>query len=289
MSRIDRCKLIAEGCCNHMGDLDIAFKMTESAKQCGADFIKWQKRNPKSSIKEEVLNSPHPNAMHAFGDTYLEHRENLEFTIEEHEALKAHADKLDIGYAVSVWDLESAKQMIHLCDDFIKIPSAANYDFDLIYYLLTYYSGQIHISLGMLDRAQKEDLFRRLSPHDSRIVYYHTTTSYPCPFEHLFLKDIEMISTRFGVAGFSGHHRGIAADIEAYTYGARWIERHFTLDRTMKGTDQAASLEPGGLENLARDLKVAHLANHEKIIVTEDEKASAKKLRTPNSEKHLEG
>lgn len=289
MSRGNRCMVVAEGCCNHMGDLDTAFKMTEIAKLSGADFIKWQKRNAELSIKEEILKGPHPNVRHAFGDTYLEHRRNLEFTVEEHEKLKKHADKIDIGYAVSVWDLESAKEMIHLSDTFIKVPSAANYDFDLINYLLENYQGQVHISLGMLSRIQKEALFTKFNNYNNKIVYYHTTTSYPCPFEHLFLKEIEYLASRFDTVGFSGHHKGIAVDIEAYTYGARWIERHFTLDRTLPGTDQAASLEPGGLGKLARDLRAAHTCNHIKPFVTEEEKQAAKKLRTPNSEKYLQG
>jgi len=288
MRNNNRCKVIAEGCCNHKGDVDLALEMTRVAAKCGADFIKWQKRNPKASIKESVLQAPHPNASHAFGETYLQHRENLEFSFEEHKMLKECARENGIGYTVSVWDLDSAKEMIGLCDDFIKIPSAANYDIDLIYYLLENFRGQVHVSLGMLDRAQKEYLFNKLSRHDNRIVYYHTTTSYPCAFEHLFLKEIEVLSGRFGVAGFSGHHKGIAADMVAYAYGARWIERHFTLDRTFKGTDQAASLEPRGLELLVRDLKAVNLANHGKTILCADELNGIKKLRTPESEKFLE-
>ena len=285
----EHCKLVAEGCCNHMGDLDMAFKMTESAKLCGADFIKWQKRNPEVALKPEVLDGPHPNAMFAFGDTYREHRENLEFSVEEHEKLKEHADRLDIGYAVSVFDLDSAKEMMHLCDSFIKIPSASNFDLDLIHFLLENYSGQLHISLGMLTHHQKQDLFTRLDKYNSKIVYYHTTTSYPCPFEHLYIKEVESLASRFDVVGFSGHHRGIAADMGAYIYGARWIERHFTLDRTLKGTDQAASLEPGGLQTLVRDLEALRLANSIKHIVTENEHIASKKLRTPNCDKYLQG
>ena len=288
MRTIGPCKVVAEGCCNHMGDLDMALEMTKVAARSGADFIKWQKRNPKASIKESVLDGPHPNTVHAFGDTYLEHRENLEFTVEEHEKLKKCAQENGIGYTVSVWDLDSAKEMVGLCDRFIKVPSAANYDIELIYYLLRNFSGEIHISLGMLDQIKKEKLFNLMGGNEDRIVYYHTTTSYPCAFEHLFLKEIEKLSERFSIVGFSGHHKGIAADMVAYAYGARWIERHFTLDRTLKGTDQAASLEPRGLELLVRDLKAVHLANLDKAILCEDELNGIKKLRTPNSDKFLE-
>jgi len=281
------CKLIAEGCCNHMGDIDVALEMTEVAKLKGADFIKWQKRNPKLSVKKEVLDGPHPDARHAFGNTYLEHREALEFSVSEHELLKKHADKVGIEYTTSVWDLESAKEVMHLCDTFIKIPSAANYDFDMIYYLLENYHGQIHISLGTLNDHQRKSLFAILSKNHGKIVFYHTTTKYPCDFRDVNLKEIQELSRMFSSVGFSGHHKGIAIDNIAYAYGAEWIERHFTLDRTLKGTDQSASLEPRGLELLARDLKASHLANTRKYRVDDEELKNAHKLRTPDSEKNI--
>jgi len=287
-SRLGPCKLVAEGCCNHMGDIDLAFQMTEEAKLRGADFIKWQKRNPKLSVKKEILDGPHPDTRHAFGDTYLEHREALEFSISEHELLKKHADKVDIGYAASAWDLESAKEIMHLCDDFIKIPSAANYDLDMIHYLLDNYHGKLHISLGTLGYQQKQELFVKLVHGFHKIVFYHTTTKYPCDFKDINLKEIKILAEKFNEVGFSGHHKGLAIDNIAYAYGASWIERHFTLDRTLKGTDHAASLEPKGLEILARDLKASYLANTEKRAVDEEELKNAHKLRTPESEKFLE-
>lgn len=286
-SRLEPCKLVAEGCCNHMGDIDLAFQMTEEAKLRGADFIKWQKRNPKLSVKKEILDGPHPDARHAFGNTYLEHREALEFSISEHELLKKHADKVDIGYAASAWDLESAKEIMHLCDDFMKIPSAANYDLDMIYYLLDNYHGKLHISLGTLGYQQKQKLFVKLLHGFDKIVFYHTTTKYPCDFKDINLKEIKVLAEKFNEVGFSGHHKGLAIDNIAYAYGASWIERHFTLDRTLKGTDHSASLEPRGLEILARDLKASYLANTEKRVVDEEELKNAHKLRTPNSEKYL--
>lgn len=281
----EKCKVVAEGCCNHKGDIDIALEMTDAAKMSGADYIKWQKRVPEESVQKEVLDRSHPNWYHSYGKTYLDHRVALEFSIDQHVMLKKHSEKIGIGYSVSVWDLTSAKEMISLCDDFIKIPSAANFDFDLIEWILDNYKGQVHISLGMTDPSERERIFKRLAGYDDKIVYYHTTTIYPCDFDKLHLGEIKSLAKRFQNVGYSGHHKGIAVDIMAYAFGATWIERHFTLDRTARGTDHAASLEPVGLDKMTRDLKAAYLAASKKVKMDDDEKKSEIKLRTPNGQK----
>lgn len=275
------CKVVAEGCCNHMGSIDLAKKMTEVAKECGADYIKWQKRNPEESVKKEILNNPHPCPENSYGKTYLEHRKNLEFDHKQHYHLKKHAERIGIGYSTSVWDLTSAKEVIEYCNHFVKVPSAANLNFELIEWLLDNYKGKVHISLGMLSWSKREEIFKRFFHYNDKIVYYHTTTVYPCEFENLYLGDLKYLSSKFDEIGFSGHHKGIAMDIMAYAWGAQWIERHFTLDRTFKGTDHAASVEPSGLSKLVRDLKAAKLSSKVKTEVPEQEKNSENKLRVP--------
>lgn len=277
-------KVVAEGCCNHMGSLDVALKMIETAHLCGANYIKWQKRVPEESIKKDVLEGQHPFPYNSYGNTYLAHRKALEFTVDQHILLKKHSERVGIGYSTSVWDLTSAKQMVDLCDDFIKVPSAANFDFELIEWLLSNYNGEVHISLGMTTPTEREEIFKKFLNQD-KIVYYHTTTIYPCEFRDLYLGEIKNLSKRFKAVGFSGHHKGIAVDILAYAFGATWIERHFTLDRTFKGTDQSASLEPGGLEKLVRDLKATCISSSEKNDMPDEEYKSEKKLRTPRGQK----
>jgi N-acetylneuraminate synthase len=249
-----KCKIVAEGCCNHMGDFDIAIEMTKIAKICGADYIKWQKRTPELAVPSEWHNMPHPNQSNAFGNTYLEHRKNLEFTIDQHFKLKEEAEKIGIGYSCSVWDELSANEIIELNPDFIKIPSAMNANVPLIEHIIDKYKNQIHISTGMMTIEEKNNLASLIKKYQNRFVVYHTTTEYPCKFEHLYLKEIENLRNNFDIIGYSGHNYGIAADIAALTLGVSWIERHFTLDRTWKGTDQAASLEPDGLRRLCRDV-----------------------------------
>lgn len=250
-----KCKIVAEGCCNHMGNIEIAKEMTRIAKICGADYIKWQKRKPEISVPEHYHNEPHPNPANSFGNTYLEHRKNLEFSMEQHIELMKEANKNGIGYACSVWDIPSAQEIISLNPDFIKIPSAMNSNVPLLEYVFNNYKNKIHISTGMMTIEEKNNLKNFIiDKNPDQFVIYHTTTEYPCPFDHLYLLEISNLKNTFKHVGYSGHNYGIAADIATLTLGASWIERHFTLDRTWKGTDQAASLEPEGLRKLCRDI-----------------------------------
>ena len=274
-------KVIAELCCNHSGDMNIAKEMIKISKLCGADYVKFQKRNPIKAVPKHIQDQPHPCPMHSFGETYLQHRQNLEFTISQHRELKSYCDKIGIGYSSSVWDEDSALEIISLNPDFIKIPSAMNENYTLLDTIFKNYNKDVHISLGMISKKDKEILFDYLNDKKN-VVVYHTTSSYPVKFNELFLLEIVELKKRFRV-GFSGHHLGIAADISAATLGAEWIERHFTLDRTAKGTDNSASLEPTGLQKLCRDLNAIYKSlNYKNVDFTEDEKTNEKKLKIKN-------
>jgi len=254
--------IIAEIGCNHKGEIEIAEEMIKTASIfCKVDAVKFQKRNPSELLTEEEYNSPHPNPVNSFGDTYGEHREYLEFDIEQHRHLKNLCEEMDLIYNCSVWDVTSAKEIISLNPQMIKVPSACNLKFDLLELLCRDYSGEVHVSLGMTTVEEEEKIisfFEKMGRNHDLIIYA-CTSGYPVAFEDICLFEItrlrENYSDRVKGIGFSGHHLGIAADIAALTLGARWIERHYTLDRTWKGTDHAASLEPDGLRRLARDLR----------------------------------
>ena len=258
--------VVAEIGCNHKGDLDIAKEMIRVAALCGAEAVKFQKRNPKELLSQEQYRSPHPNPMHAYGPTYGAHREFLEFTIAEHEVLYACCAAAGITYSTSVWDLTSAKEIAGLNPRFIKVGSASNLNFGMLRWLCANYAGQVHLSLGMTARDEEEEIVRLFEREgrNSDLVLYACTSGYPVPFEDICLYEITRLKETFGgrvaAIGFSGHHLGIAADVAAMTLGAAWIERHFTLDRTWKGTDHAASLEPDGLRRLCRDIRHVALA-----------------------------
>ena len=149
MVKYSKPKLIAEIGCNHMGRFDIAIELISLAKESGADYAKFQKRNPKELLSPEAYDNPHPVPYNSYGETYGAHREFLELSLEEHTKLKAHCDAIGIGYATSVWDVTSAKEIISLSPDFIKVPSACNSHEELLLLLRDDYSGQVHISLGM--------------------------------------------------------------------------------------------------------------------------------------------
>ena len=255
-------KVIAEIGCNHKGDLDIAKELIILAKNCGADYAKFQKRQVKELLSEEQYLRPHPVSYHAYGQNYGEHREYLEFDLEQHKELKAFCAFNGIGYATSVWDLTSAKEIINLNPDYIKIPSACNNNESLLSFLRDNYEGQIHISLGMTTIEEQALILSLFSGQLNSLVLYACTSGYPVSFEDSCLLEISKLKMEYGDhiagVGFSGHHLGIAIDIAAYTLGALWIERHFTKDRTWKGTDHAASLEPAGLSKLIRDLFATH-------------------------------
>ena len=252
-------KVVAEIGCNHKGDLDIAIELISLAQQCGADYAKFQKRTPRELLSVKAYDEPHPVAYNAYGNTYGEHREFLEFDLDQHKFLKTHCEEIGIGYATSVWDLTSAKEIISLNPDFIKVPSACNNNLALLQLLRDGYTGQLHISLGMTTKEEETALLDFLqSLPKERIVLYSCTSGYPVPFDKVALLEIRRLQETYldqvEAIGFSGHHLGIAIDIAAYTLGATWIERHFTKDRTWKGTDHAASLEPGGMAKLIRDI-----------------------------------
>lgn len=257
--------IIAEAGCNHMGQMEIAHDLIEIAAHfCKADAIKFQKRCPKELLTPEQYNAPHPNPSNSYGRTYGEHREFLEFTVEQHAQLKAWCEEAGITYASSVWDMTSAKEIASLRPKFIKIPSACNTHYEMLQWLCNNYDGDIQISFGMTSHDEEEKIVQLFETNGRTkdLLLFNCTSGYPVPFKDVCLLEItrmrEAYEHRVKAIGFSGHHLGIAVDVAAYTLGASYIERHYTLDRTWKGTDHAASLEPDGLRKLVRNLNAVH-------------------------------
>lgn len=285
-------KVVAEIGCNHKGEMSIAKELIDLSHMAGVDYVKFQKRCPKESLTDIQYNSPHPNPANSYGDTYGAHREALEFTIAEHAELKAYCEKLGVVYSTSVWDVTSAKEIASLKPEFIKVPSACNNHFEMLRVLRDEYQGSVQVSFGMTTHEEAEQLvkfFEETNSAKDRLVIYACTSGYPVPFEDISLLEINQLYKQFGnrvhEIGFSGHHLGIAIDIAAYTLGAVWIERHFTKDRTWKGTDHAASLEPTGLRKLVRDLNATHLAlTYKSEEILDIEKVQRDKLKfKPNA------
>lgn len=280
-------KIVAEIGCNHKGDMDVAKEMIGvAATFCKVDYVKFQKRNNRELLTPEQYAAPHPNPINAYGKTYGEHREFLEFSVDQHRELKEFCASLRVGYATSVWDLTSAKEVAALEVDYIKLPSATNQHYELLSYLCDEFGGQIHTSVGMTTREEETRLveFMEKKGRAKDLVLYACTSGYPVAFDDLCLREItrlrEAYEDRIGEIGFSGHHLGIAADIAAQTLGASWIERHFTLDRTWKGTDHAASLEPDGMRRIARNSQaVAKALTYKKSELLDVELEQRQKLK----------
>ena len=279
--------VIAEIGCNHMGDINIAKELIDLAKEAGAQYVKFQKRNNRELLTDEQYNSPHPNLCHSYGDTYGAHREFLEFNVNQNKELKEYCDSIDIVYSTSVWDVTSAKEMITFEPKFLKVPSACNNNFKMLKVLRDEYGGQVQLSVGMTTKEEIEEIvsfFEQTNQAKNRLLIYSCTSGYPVPAQDVALLEINWLYEDYGdrvnEIGFSGHHSGVALDVAAYTLGARWIERHFTKDRTWKGTDHAASLEPQGLRKLTRDLNSVYKAlNYKASEILPIEKAQRRKLK----------
>ncbi len=252
--------IVAEIGCNHMGQINLAKKFIEKlAFFCNCKYVKFQKRDIKSLFNKEEYNTPHPVPENSFGKTYGDHRKKLELSINDHKLLKKFSQKLGLIYASSVWDLNSAKKIINLNPSYIKIPSGTNMNFEIYEFLSKKFKGDIHISLGMTDKKEEKEIIKYFKKKNKlhKLVLYSCTSGYPVPFNQVCLLEIKRLikeyNSKVKAIGFSGHHNGIAIDMAAIALGAEWIERHFTLDRTWKGTDHAASLEPDGLRKLIRN------------------------------------
>lgn len=284
--------VISEIGCNYMGDFEIAKELIKLSKDCGADYAKFQKRNNRELLTDEQYNAPHPVPYNAYGNTYGAHREFLELSWEQHADLKEYAESIGIGYATSVWDITSALEIIALKPDFIKVPSACNNHFEMLKLLRDNYTGDVHVSSGMTTLSEIEAIvafFEQTQQAKDRLVLYNCTSGYPVPFKDICLLEINRLydnyEQRVKAIGFSGHHLGIAVDIAAYTLGARWIERHFTKDRTWKGTDHAASLEVPRLQKLVGYLNNTYKAltyKEKEILDIEAEQRDKLKFRKNN-------
>lgn len=271
--------IIAEIGINHNGSLERATKLIKEAKNVGADAVKFQKRTPKLAVPRDEWEKPKYGT--PWGDvTYLEYKEKIEFGQREFEAIDSTCKELEIDWFLSVWDIPSLEFALKFATPFVKIPSAKITDKELMREAQKIKDRKKMISTGMSTMEQIYDAAGMIG-HDN-LVMMHTTSSYPCSYDELNLKMILTLREHFaGIPiGYSGHETGLATTIAAVALGAEYIERHFTLDRTDWGTDQAASVEPQGLAKLVRDIKLIERALGDgKKVIYKSEIPSMEKLR----------
>ncbi len=270
------CFVIAEIGHNHQGSLDQAIEMFETAAECGADAVKLQKRDNRTLYTRDYYNRPYDHE-NSYGSTYGEHREALEFGREEYLELKQLADELGVVFMSTAFDVPSADFLAEIDIAAYKIASA-----DLTNHpLLRHVAGigkPVVISTGAARIEDVRAAYELVSEINSEIAFLQCTASYPPEWDQIDLKVIETYRNEMPdtVVGFSGHDSGIAMSVAAYVLGARIVEKHFTLNRAMKGTDQAFSLEPQGMEKLVRDLRRMRVAlgdGAKRVYQTETEPA----------------
>lgn len=254
------CYVIAEIGNNHMGNVETCKEMFKAAKEKGANAVKLQKRNNRQLYIRAFYDSPYVSEA-SFADTYGKHRDFLEFGRPEYETLIAYAREIDITLFATPFDVDSADFLEDLDMPMYKIASGDLTNIPLIKHVAKF-GKPMFISTGggnMESARRAHDAAKALT---SDICIMQCTSGYPSVYEELNLRVIERYREAFPetVIGFSSHDAGISSAIAAYMLGSRVLEKHFTLNRTWKGTDQAFSLAPKGLENITRDLSRLYVA-----------------------------
>lgn len=254
------CYVVAEIGHNHQGKLSTAMEMLRAAKECGADAAKFQKRDNHSLYTKTLYNQPYENE-NSYGKTYGEHREALEFGLKEYRELKQYAKEIGITLFATAFDFKSVDFLMELDVPAFKIASGDLKNTPLMEYVARFQKPMI-VSTGGGTMADVQRAYDTIMPINRQLCLLQATCSYPCPFEELNLSTITAYRERFPdiVIGLSAHDSGIAMALIASVLGARVIEKHFTLNRAMKGTDQAFSLERPGLSKMVRDLRRARVA-----------------------------
>jgi len=274
--------IIAEIGINHNGDLGIAKQMIDAAVHAGVDAVKFQKRTPDIATPLDQQTQMRETPWGYI--TYLDYRYKVEFNEEQYCEIDDYCKEKGIAWMVSVWDQPSVDFMEKFDTPAYKIPSASLTDLGLIRKAQT--TGKpLILSSGMSTMEQIHQGVKMAGEKD--LVLMHCTSTYPCEPEELNLKMIETLRQAFPdiPVGYSGHEVGLVPSSVAVALGACMVERHLTLDRAMWGTDQAASVEPGGFERLVKYIRVSEAALGDGVKkVYESEKSSLKKLRRVNGE-----
>ena len=252
--------VIAEIGHNHQGSLKTAKELFQAAADCGVDAGKLQKRDNRTLYTREMYDKPYDNE-NSFGATYGEHREALEFGKPEYEELQAESARLDIGFFSTAFDIRSADFLAELNTPAYKIASGDLKNIPLLRHVAKIGKPMIvSTGGGTMDDVQRA--YETIMPINPRLCLMQCTCGYPAEFAELDLRVIATYREKFPevVIGYSGHDNGIAMPVAAYMLGARIIEKHFTLNRAMKGTDHRFSLEPVGMKKMIRDLQRVRMA-----------------------------
>lgn len=273
------CFVVAEIGNNHQGDPAVARRMVEEAARAGVQAVKFQKRDMNTMFTAAGLQAPY-SGPNSFGPTYGEHRQALELSIDEMAELKAYAEDLGLVFFASAWDAVSLREMADLDVELLKIGSA-----DMVNIPLLRQAGDmglpVFLSTGMSSLSEIDLAVTELRKYHDDIVILHCNSTYPCPDEHVGLPVMAELARRYRLpVGYSGHEQGLGPSVAAAALGACVVERHFTLDRTQRGTDHQASLEPGTMAHMVEMIRQTQAAmTVRRKEVFESERQVAVKLR----------
>ena len=271
--------VIAEAGINHNGSRDLAFELIDVAADAGCDAVKFQKRTPRAMLSGEAYGKPYANGGNSYGRTYGEHRERLELDANDYRALSDYARARSILFMASAWDHPSVGLLESLDVPAHKIGSPDMTNLPLCAHVASL-GKPVILSTGMSELWEVDAAVHVIRAADPPLILLHCVSVYPAPFDSLRLRCISMLRKRYGVTvGYSGHEPGYHAVLAAVALGARVIEKHFTLDRTMKGGDHGISLEPEELEEMVERIRETDMAlqGDEKYLLP-DEIPSRRKL-----------
>lgn len=246
--------IIADAGFNHQGDIRIAKKLIDIATKAGADSVKFRRCHALSILTKEGYEKEYDNPI-SFGSTYGKHREALELNEVEFAEIKEYSESKGLIFLASPWDVVSADFLETLNISAYKIASADINNIPFLEHVARKKRPMI-VSTGMSDMKDVQTAYDLVTRFTDQLVIMQCTASYPCDFDEINLNVLLTYQKLFDCPiGYSGHEKGIAIPIAAVAMGASVIERRFTIDRTMKGSDHAASLEPDSLEKLVSDIR----------------------------------
>jgi N-acetylneuraminate synthase len=269
------CYVIAEIGINHNGDIDLAKKLVNVASGAGCDAVKFQKRTIDVVYSAEELAKPRESP---FGATNGDLKRGLEFEQEEYEEIDRYCREVKIDWFASCWDEASVDFIAQFDVPCFKVASASLTDDNLLRH--TRAPGKpIILSTGMSTIKEIDHAVEVLGKQD--LILLHACSTYPAFYDELNLHVIGVLKDRYAVpVGYSGHETGLPSSVAAAVLGACMIERHITLDRSMWGSDHAASLEPNGITRLVRDIRLIEKSMGDGVKrVLEREQPIIKKLR----------
>lgn len=261
---------------NHNAEVAIAKALVDVAADAGCDAVKFQKRTPRICVPQSQRDKRRETP---WGEmSYLEYKERMEFDSDSYAAIGRHAADRGLDWFASPWDVPSVDFLEALDVPVHKVASASVTDHELLR-AISSTERPVIMSTGMSTVDEVDAAVELLGT--ARLILLHTTSTYPCPSEEVNLRAIATLRDRYGVpVGYSGHERGIQVSVAAVAMGACVVERHITLDRTMWGSDHAASLEPSGLRQLVRDIRVVEAAFGDGVIrVLPGEEEPRRRLR----------